>query len=168
MADNDPSVLPAVSAEHRRIAAAQFERANQVIATGNFDYGIQLLLTCCKLDAANLVYRQALRRTEKVKYKNNLRGSRLAFLSSSAAKAKLKAAKPSRDSPNPLEQGEETLPSTPGDTGPKRSMAGAAEALGLLALAVWTLEQPRQKDPADTTVNRALARMYEKRGNFVQ
>ena len=49
-------------------------------ATGNYDYGLKLLMSCCTLDRANLIYRQALRRTEKAKYKNNLRGSRLSWL----------------------------------------------------------------------------------------
>src|SRR5262245_62548301 len=125
MASHDVSSLPTPSAEHRRIAAQQFERANQVISTGNYDYGIRLLLTCCKIDPANLVYRQALRRTEKVKYKNNLRGSRLAFLSSSAAKAKLKAAKSSRDYLKLLEHGEQILTLNPWDIATQMSMADA-------------------------------------------
>src|SRR2546422_4837160 len=104
MSASSHSILPSPSPEHRRVAVGQFERANQVIATGNHDYGIQLLLTCCKLDPANLIYRQALRRTEKVKFKNNLRGSRLAFLSNSTVRAKLKAAKGSRDYLKVLEQ----------------------------------------------------------------
>src|SRR5437879_4793793 len=95
MADNENSLVPRPSPEHRRVAAGQFERANQVIASGNFDYGIQLLVTCCKLDPANLIYRQALRKTEKKKFNNNLRGSRLAFVTTSAAKTKLKAARAS-------------------------------------------------------------------------
>ena len=37
--------LPPPSPDHRRVAAGQFDRANQVIATGNFDYGIRLLLS---------------------------------------------------------------------------------------------------------------------------
>jgi Tfp pilus assembly protein PilF len=168
MTDHDSSVLPSPSPEHRRVAAGQFERANQVISTGNFDYGIQLLLTCCKLDPGNLIYRQALRRTEKVKFKNNLRGSRLAFLTSSAAKTKLKTAKASRDYLRVLEQGEVVLTSNPWDVGTQMDMAEAADALGMLDLAAWSLEQARQKNPNDTTVNRALARLYEKRGNFSQ
>ena len=75
-------ILPPLTPEHRRVAAGQFERANQVVATGNFDYGIRLLLSCCKLDPSNLIYRQALRRTEKAKYRNNLRGSLFASLTS--------------------------------------------------------------------------------------
>ena len=67
-----------------------FERANQVVATGNYDYGIRLLFSCCKLDPANLIFRQALRRTEKAKYRNNLRGSWLAWLWSWPLRARLK------------------------------------------------------------------------------
>jgi Tfp pilus assembly protein PilF len=47
-------------------------------------------------------------------------------------------------------------------------MAQAADALGLLDLAVWTLEQARQKDSKHIKVNRHLARLYEQRGNFAQ
>jgi tetratricopeptide (TPR) repeat protein len=168
MADHDFSILPPPSPEHRRIAAGQFERANEVIASGNYDYGIQLLLTCCKLDPANLVFRQALRRTEKVKYKNNLRGSRLALLTTSPAKARIKAARRSRDYLRVLEAGEEVLARNPWDVGTQMVMAEAAEALGLLDLAVWTLEQARQKDAKHVALNRSLARLYEKRGNFTQ
>jgi tetratricopeptide (TPR) repeat protein len=168
MADTDSSLLPNPSPEHRRVAAGQYERANQVLASGNHDYAIQLLLTCCKLDPANLVYRQTLRKTERVKYKNNLRGSRLAFLTTSASKTKLMAAKASRDYPKVLECGEEVLARNPWDVGTQMDMAEAAEALGLADLAVWLLEQARYKNPQDTTVNRALARLHEKRGNFKQ
>src|SRR5262249_56778750 len=44
----------------------------------------------------------------------------------------------------------------------------AADVLALLDLAVWNREQARQKAPRDSRVNRALARLYEQRGNFAQ
>src|SRR3954471_1393822 len=106
MADNDHSSLPGPTAEHRRIAAQQFERANQVIATGNYDYGIRLLLSCCKLDPANLIYRQALRRTEKTKFENNMRGSWLAGILTWTTQAKIKAALRNREFVTVLELGE--------------------------------------------------------------
>ena len=67
MATHETPALPVLSAEHRRIAAERFDRANQVVASGEFDYGIQLLLTCCKLDPTNMLFRQTLRRTQKAK-----------------------------------------------------------------------------------------------------
>ena len=68
MANTSPSSLPPLNPEHRRVAVSQFEHANQVIATRkNYDYGIVLLLKCCLLDPGNLIYRQALRRTQRAR-----------------------------------------------------------------------------------------------------
>src|SRR5436309_1536517 len=159
---HDASILPSPSPEHRRVAA------NQVIAKGDFDYGIGLLLSCCKLDPTNLVYRQALRRTQKLKHKNNLRGHWLAWLTNAPAKARIKKAMVAHDYLAVLELGERVLTRNPWDVGTQRAMAEAAEVLGLLDLAVWNLEQARQKAPRDSRVNRALARLYERRGNFAQ
>ncbi len=47
-------------------------------------------------------------------------------------------------------------------------MAEAADALDQLDLAVWLLEQARQKSQTLPSLNRALARLYERRGNFNQ
>ena len=164
----DLSSLPPVSPDHRKVAAGQFERANQVVAAGNYDYGIRLLLSCCELDPANLIYRQALRRTQKLKYKNNLRGSRLAWLTNARTKARMKRALASKQHVAVLNFGEQVLTRNPWDVGAQMAMAQAADALGLLDLAVWNLEQARQKSPDDASLNRALARLYEKRGNFKQ
>ena len=168
MAKTSAPRLPPPSPEQRKVAAGQFERANQVIATGNFDYGIRLLMSCCHLDPANLIYRQALRRTEKTKYRNNMRGSWHARISSLPLRTKIKAALRASDYSRVLEIGEMLLARNPWDTGAQLDMAEAANCLGLLDIAVWTLEQARHKDPRDTTVNRFLARLYEKRGNFAQ
>lgn len=168
MTNRKVSILSAIPAEHRRIAAGKFERATQVVATGNHDYGIHLLLDCCKLDPGNLIYRQALRRTEKSKYRNNLRGSLFAPWTSWPLRARLKAAIRSRDYLKAIEYGERILTKNPWDIGAQMDMADAAEVLDLLDLAIWILEQARQKSPFDPHVNRALAHLYEKRGNFTQ
>src|SRR5882724_736651 len=128
----DSARIPEPNQEQRRIAAERFERANQVIGTGNYDYGIQLLLTCSKIDPSNLQYRQALRRTQKAKFKNNMRGSRFAMLSTSAYKARIKGSKRAKEWLKLLEQGEEVLVRNPWDLSVQMDMAEAADALGLL------------------------------------
>ena len=168
MADPTVSSLPPINPEHRRVAVSQFEHANQAVATGNYDYGIRLLLMCCKLDPANLIYRQTLRRTEKAKYKNNLRGGWLAWLTTWPAKARTKTALKTGDYPGVLVYGELVLARNPWDVGAQMDMAEAADELGQLDLAVWLLEQARQKSQTLPALNRALARLYEKRGNFTQ
>src|SRR5256714_8559899 len=165
---HDASILPSPNPEHRRVSAGQFERANQVIGKGGFDYGIGLLVSCCKLDPANLVYRQALRRTQKLKHKNNLRGHWLAWLTNALPKARIKKAMVRRDYLAVLDLGERVLTRNPWDVGTQRAMAEAAEVLGLLDLAVWNLEQARQKTPRESRFNRTLARLYERRGKFTE
>ena len=162
----DVSPLPPLSPEQRQAAAGQFERAKEVIALGNFDYGIHLLLSCCKLDPSNLTYRRILRRIGKAKPKS--RGRRFTFLTSSAAKAKLKAAKATHDYLKILEMGEELLVRNPSDVGTHMAMAEAADTLGYFDLAVWLLRHATEKDAPDITVNRALARLYEKCGKYTQ
>lgn len=166
MAERSTPTLPSVTPDQRRIAAENFERARQVLLTGNHDYGVNLLTTCCKLDPGNFLYRQALRRAQKEKYGNNLRGSRFAFLTTGRHRARLKAARSGRDYLKVLEHGEAVLARNPWDLGTQMDMAEAFDALGLLDLAVFTLDQARQKYPKDPTLNRALARLFEKRGDF--
>src|SRR5205823_5728165 len=62
--------------------------------------------------------------------------------------------------------GELILSKNPWDVGAQMDMAEAADALGLIDHAVFFLDQARQKSPKDATLNRALARLFEKRGNF--
>ncbi|MBM4069034.1 MAG: tetratricopeptide repeat protein [Planctomycetes bacterium] len=168
MPERLPTRLPRLTAEQRRVAAGQFERANQVITTGNHDYGIQLLLTCCKLDPASIIYRQTLRQTVKSKYQNNMRGSSLAAVSTLPAKMRLRKARRREDHIGVLEHAEQILVSNPWDVSTQLIMAESFAALELIDLAIWTLDQARQKDGNDPNVNRALARLYEKRGNFTQ
>jgi serine/threonine-protein kinase len=164
----DSLILPPINPEQRRAAAGQYERASEVVALGNYDYGIQLLRSCCKLDPYSIAYRQMLRLTEKRKYHDNQRGSSLAWLSTLVTKARLRAAGRAGDHLRVLSLGEDILVFNPWDVGTQLAMAESADRLGLLSMAVWILEEARQKDDVDVTVNRTLARLYEKRGNFTQ
>lgn len=114
---------PGPSPEQRRVAAGQFDRANQVVATGNYDYGIGLLLDCCQRDPANLLYRQALRRAEKAKYRNNLRGSRLAWLWSWLVRARLRSAAAAGRHLQVLALAERLLTRNPWDVGAHAALA---------------------------------------------
>ena len=89
MAPRSTPTVPAPNPDQRRVAAENRDRARQVIATGNFDYGISLLTLCCQLDPGNLTYRGELRRAQKEKYGDNLRGSRFAFFTTPRLKARV-------------------------------------------------------------------------------
>lgn len=157
--------LPPPNAEQRRAAAGQFDRANQVIARGNFDYGIQLLVDCCKLDPANALYRKTLRATQKVRHKQT-RGSMFAAVATATAKLRLKKAIHAGDYQRVLDLGEEILSVNPWDVSTQMAVGQAFAAFSQFELAAWCLEQAYQKAPEDLKVRRSLARMYEKVGNF--
>lgn len=167
MADTD-NTLPRLTPDQRRAAAGQYERANQVLAKGDYDYALPLLLNCCLIDPANPVYRQVLRQATKNKYKNNLRGQPLSFVANTRIKMQMKRALRNGEHLLVLELGERALLRNPWDVATHLAMAEAFEELGLLDLAVWTLEQARQNRAEDPEVNRPLARLYERRGNFNQ
>ncbi len=166
MPDQPATAAPSPTADQRQIAQASFVRAREAIGNGQLDYAITLLLTCCRLDPANFFYRQTLRKTQKDRYGNNLRGSRWAFITTPRWKHRMKSAKRNRDYLKALEHAEQVLCRNPWDMGTQLEMAEAFDALGLSDLAVFTLDQARQKYPKNATLNRALARLFEKRGDF--
>src|SRR5262245_27603198 len=161
-----PNAAPTPTPEQRQIAQASFTKAREALAGGQLDYAITLLLTCCRLEPGNFLYRQTLRKTQKDKFGNNLRGSRFAFLTTPRRKHRVKAARRARDYLKVLEHGEQVLCRNPWDMGTQLDMAEAFDAHGIGDLALITLDQARQKYPRDSTLNRALARLFEKRGDF--
>jgi serine/threonine protein kinase len=157
-----------LSAEHMQVAAGQFERASAITADGNLEYAIQLLLSCCKLDPTNLLYREKLREVGRTAAEQKRLGGWLASLSSLATKTRLKAAKRSGKHRNVLEYGEELLVRNPHDLGTQLDMVHAAEELGLTQLAVWLLEKARDEEPNNPVINRHLALLYENLHRYSQ
>lgn len=168
MAGFSDSRLPRLTAEQRRAAAGQFERANQVLNKGDFDYALPLLLNCCVIDPANPIYRQVLRKAARDKYRNNRRGQALSNFTNLRQKFLLRKAKLAGNPLKILEHAEHILLRNPWDVATHLAQAEAFEELQLSDLAIWTLEQARQVDANHAGVNRFLARLYEKRGNFNQ
>jgi serine/threonine protein kinase len=158
--------LANLSADQQQAAAGQFARAKEVIASGNLEYGIHLLLSCCKLDPANLVYRRVLRRAVKARLKDKGGTGTRSFLAVSKSKTWLKAARTSGDHLSVLQLGEEVLAHNPSDIGVQLDMADSAQALGAVELALWILRHAYDKESPDLRVARALASLYEKVGKF--
>lgn len=164
----DTAPLPKLTPDQRRAATGQFERANQVLKGGDYDYGLRLLLECCKIDPANLIYRQALRQNQRAKYKNNQSGQTLAYFRSFFTRLKLQRSLLSGNYLEALVQSELILMRNPWDLATHLTMAQAFEGLEWHDHALWTLEQIRPLHANNAKVNRPLARLYERRGNFNQ
>ena len=160
--------VPTPTPEQKRAASESYERARELVRGGSYDYAINLLSTACRLEPASIPYRKALRSAQKQKYDNNLRGSPFALFSTPRLKARVKTAKAKRDYLRVVEVAEAVLTKNPWDLGTQMDQAEAFDALGLTDLAIFTLDQARQKHAKQPTLNRALARLFEKRGDFNQ
>jgi serine/threonine protein kinase len=158
-----------VSADQRQAAAGQFERAVEVHSGGgDLEYSFKLLLSCCKLDPENLLYRQTLRDVGKALAGQKGGGGWLKSLGALPARGRFRSARRAGDLRKVLESGEEVLARTPDDIGTQTEMAEAALELGLLPLGEWLLDQARSQAPENVAVLRALAEVVEKQGKFAQ
>jgi hypothetical protein len=165
----DSSGVLDVSAEQRQAAKGQFERAVEVHAGGgDREYAYKLLLSCCKLDPENLLYRQTLRDVGKALAEQKGGRGWLKSLGALPARGRFRAARRAGDLRKVLEYGEEVLARTPDDIGTQMEMAQAAVELGLLQLGEWLLEQARAQQPENAAILRALADLAEKQGKLPQ
>ena len=64
IAQEQPSRGAGSSSEGRRVVEGQFAHGTQAVATGNYDYGMMLLLNCCRLEPGNLAFQQALHQAQ--------------------------------------------------------------------------------------------------------
>ena len=76
-----------------------------------------------------------------------MRGGFFAFITTRKPKARMKWAKRGRDYLRVLEYGEQVLARNPWDSGTQLDMAAAADALGLLDVAIFILTQARRRTP---------------------
>jgi serine/threonine protein kinase len=159
----ETSPLVAVTAEQRQAAAELYEKAKEVAAGNNLEYGIQLLLNACRLNPGQLLHRKVLRKVEKLAAKQNPK-AKAAWLSTFAGKAKFALARKSGDHRKVLDYGEEMLVHNPNDADTQAAMSEAAGALGLPRLALWLMEQARRAEPRNLDLCRASARLYEQLG----
>jgi tetratricopeptide (TPR) repeat protein len=169
MADTDNnSEIPKLTPEQRQKLIQTFNRAKQVAATGNFDYTIDLLKDCCKASPADIPIRQELRKWEKKKYNDNKKGKPLSFLSTLGTLFKLIAANRKQRYLKAIELAEDIFTQNPWHIKASLQQSKAFNELGLKDLALWTLDQARPVAPEYHVLNRAMAKLFEERGNFTQ
>ncbi len=166
--ESEPSPSLALTGKQSRDSKRYFEHAQQALAHGNVDYALELLLVCCKLDPGKLPYRQALRLAQRANYERVREATRFDWLTSLFLRAAVTLARFTGRPLKVLEYGEKLLTRNPWDIPVQIDMAQAAEQLGLASLGLWILEQAWTREMHTPELNRALARLFERRGLFAE
>jgi len=147
--------------EQALAAGGQFARACELLVEGSDPaYPRELLLSCCKLDPGNILYHKKLRELHQ-SHKHGLLSRWFGALGLLALTTRIKSAQRSGEHWKVLKQCDEILAHHPADVSTHLVVAESAEALGLVPLAVWLLEQGREQAPDSTALMRALAILYE-------
>ena len=160
--------VASVTSGQRLAADSQFRRACEIDPITNYEYGIELYLSACKLSPATVRYRKGLRTFARQKYTSEKQIGWLAKTAILALKVKLAAAKQAKDPHRVLEIGEQILAKNPWDVGVQLDLAEAAERLNMLDAATSILELAWTEENQSPRLNRALARLLENGGEFAR
>jgi serine/threonine protein kinase len=154
------------SVEERNIAKGRFQRASQLMAQDNYEYALELLLTCCRLDPTKVIYRHALRRADQAPAVRQQAAGWRAWLRGVFLLLRFQIAKRCGMHLRLLNVGERLVSLYPGNIGIQLDMAAAAETAGFVNLAVWLLEQAKMQDGQHLRVHVAIASLLEKQKDF--
>lgn len=148
------------SDSYKSKAQAFFHYGNDAAMKNNHDYAIQMYREACKLDPESLIFRQALRGTERRKFGNDpAKVGRLVGARIQPIRLKAKASK-GKNWAHVLELCEEAFLHNPWDVGVARDAAEAAEHLDYKLLAQWLVESV-QAQASDADFFRFAAHIQE-------
>jgi tetratricopeptide (TPR) repeat protein len=152
--------------DKKKIAADCWRRGNEAIPKENWDYAVQMYLTCVKLFPDNLMYRQSLRGSVKKKYGENGAGAKMAGMRLMGTKTKIKKARMSKDWAGLDDAAEEGLQVNPWDPQLNADLGDAATHLGYEDVAIFAYEESLKAEPANKEINRSLAALLEQKGEY--
>ena len=155
-----------VRTDGNRIAQAQCERGNQAIATGNYDYGMMLILTACRLEPGSVIFHQALRQAQRTRQDapevRTWRSGPIQWW----LRIRMYFARRTKKPLRVLECGRQLLTCNPDDLGVQLEMVHAALQLGFTDLALCILEAANATYPEHVQIARDLAELLEQQGEI--
>jgi serine/threonine protein kinase len=170
----EPSVTPTETPKSRpmtsaqRAAEANFNLAQKLIADGNMIAGLPLLFTCCRLEPAQISYRQELREALKNVRSADTSSGWWSRVRSAYHLLRLKTARRLSKPLQVLEHGEYVLAAQPKHLTTHLQMAEAALTCRFNDLGRWFLEQATYEHGPHPLLNRALALYWERVQDFRQ
>ena len=148
---------PEVSPAQRKRLQQCFEHANTKMSQEDYSYANELFTQCVVGDPANFIYLQSFLGNLKKKYKNNKKGSKLAF----PKRGPVKKAASQGNWPGVIKAGVEVLKSNPWDVPSLSAMANAANEMGCHDVRMAYLKTALEANPKDAGVNKLCAKALE-------
>lgn len=153
-----------MSDDAEKKATIFFQTGDKALGRNDLDYALECFNNCCKLVPSKLIYRQALRGTQRKKHGNNGKGVSMASMRMKPARMKMSVSKQRGRWKDVVDSAEEALALNPWDIPTLIDQADALHQLGHLDVAIWVLETAQDNKTAD--VYRNLAHYYEEAEQF--
>ena len=141
-------------------AKTYFDYGNDAALKSNFDYAIDMYRQACKIVPDNLLYRQSLRGTERRKFGDPSKVSKLVGAKNQPILFRAKNARSKQRFAEAIELCEDAFFNNPWDVGAARVAAEAAEGLGYIQVAQWFVESV-QAVTKDVDFLKYCARIHE-------
>jgi hypothetical protein len=161
--DQGPEPTATPSDEARRVVESQFQHATHAVASGNYDYGMVLLLNCCNVEPGNLLFHQALYQAQHGRLSTPGIKSWRSWPVRLLLKLGLKTAQGLGKPLRVLSYGRQLLTCNPDDLATQLDMAAAARRVGFAELALWLLETVLSIHADHPRAMRSLAELLEER-----
>jgi tetratricopeptide (TPR) repeat protein len=163
MSDTGPSPIDPAK---RRILQQQFEAGSKALASGQFDYAIDMFGMCVTGDPGNPIYTQNLIGALQRKFGPSKKGSSFASIRGATTKAAIVKCNKQKDWEGVIKHGIEMLKLNPWDNLALTSMAAACDELDHGTCQLAYLKLALDADIKDLEINRQLARALDKEGEY--
>lgn len=152
----------------RKLASDCFKKATEAMQKQNWEYAVEMFITCVKLVPDNLMYRQSLIGCLRKKYKDNKTGASMAFLKLSGIRSKIKKARGAKNWVDLDLAAQEGLTVNPWDGQFNADVGEATRERGFLEISQFAYETATSADsaPENKEFLTSLAEVYELRKNF--
>ncbi|QGJ69301.1 Hypothetical protein PBC10988_9740 [Planctomycetales bacterium 10988] len=162
----DPSYKPP-SPRERKALQDNFTRANQVAATGGYEYAVGLLTICVTRDPGNKLYAQAFLSNLQKQYDNNPgKIGQFKKLGTATSKASMRRHISKGRYVEAIKLGVEVLKVNPWDTGGLVNMAQACEGMEFHECELFYFDNALMTDKDSVDLNRKFGITLERLGEF--
>lgn len=157
-----------VDDRRKEMALRCYRKATEAMSRSNFDYTIEMMTQCCRIDPGNLMYRQVLRGAEEKKYNNNKTGSRTAFLSVTGIRTNIKKLRLQKNWAEIEQQAEKGLALNPWDFQFNIDLGDALRQQGYQEVALFAYQTALKAQPDNQLCLSGIAELFELRRDFDQ